>query len=255
MPAYERGRAAWPTLALSREAFEAHVATCTGSEAHAADLYLACACARGDAAAIALFEQQFVSQIPRYVARVDASAAVADEAKQFTRSYLLVGEAGGAPRIADYAGRGPLAAWVRVIASRFVLQMKRKDRRSHDSDGVAAARLAAAEPNPEVALLRARYGGELATALRAAVAGLSDKQRALLKLAVIDELGITELGELYGVHRATVARWISQIKQQTLAAAIAALRDRLGLDTDAVDSLCRAVRSQLEFSLGGMLGD
>ena len=55
------------------------------------------------------------------------------------------------------------------------------------------------------------------------------------------------------VHRATVARWIVRLKQQIFDEAVRVLRARLSLDTAEVESLCRAVQSQLDFSLGGLL--
>lgn len=254
MGAYERGQATWPTVALERAAFTEHVARLGAGDEHAEDLYLACACAAGDAAAIAIFDAHIVAAVPRWIARIDASPAVADEACQRVRDYLLVGKDGARPHIADYAGRGPLAGWVRVVASRTVLEIKRRAQRDPvDSDANAAERLASCEPNPEVALIRRRHGRELADALREAIAALSERERGLIKLAVIDELTIDELAALYGVHRATVARWVARLKEETLDAAVAILRRRLALDTAAVESLCRAVRSQLDLSLGGLI--
>ena len=250
---YERGRAAWPGVKVARDAFVAHLQTLSASDEHAEDLFLAFACAAGDPPAIALLEQHHVRKVPQYVARIDGAAAVADETKQLVRDYLLVASDGARPHIADYAGRGPLGAWVRIISRRIVLQMQRKRGRATDSDSEAAARLAASDPSPEVALVRARHGRELAAALRAAIRGLPERERGLIKLSVIDGLTIDELCGIYVVHRATVARWIARLKQQIFDAAVARLRDELRLDTEGVESLCRAVRSQLDFSLGGLL--
>jgi RNA polymerase sigma-70 factor (ECF subfamily) len=253
MEAYERGRAAWPTVQLEREVFAEHLRRLEAGDEHAEDLYLACACARGDGAALALFEQRFVAEVPRQIAHIDSSPAVADETRQLLREYLLVAAGGERPRIADYAGRGPLSAWLRVAATRVVLQMKRKGKRVVASDDEVAERLAAAEPDAEVALLRKRYAGELALALKAAIGGLPERDRALLKMSVIDGLGIDELCRLYDVHRATVARWVVRLKQQIFDEAVARLRSRLALDTGDVESLCRVVASQLDFSLGGLV--
>jgi len=253
MQAYERGLTAWPGVKVSHEAFAAHLRTLGASEEHAEDLFLAFGCATGDRRAIAFFEQHHIGEIPRYVARIDSSPAVVDEAKQLLRDYLLVAKDGARPHIADYTGRGPLGAWVRIISSRFVLQMKRKVARATDSDSEAAARLAASEPSPEVALIRARHGAELAAVLDAVIKALPERDRGLLKLSVIDGLTIDELCGIYDVHRATVARWIVRLREQIFESAVARLREELLLDTEGVESLCRAVRSQLDFSLGGLL--
>lgn len=253
MSAYERARAAWPTLTVSPEAFAAHLARGGAGDKHASDLFVACACAAGDPTAIVLFDQHYIAPVPRWVAHIEGAVEIVDEVKQRVRDYLFVAKKGASPHIADYCGSGPLAGWVRIIALRCVLQMKRSQKRNGDSDANTAARLAACEPSAEVALIRTRHGAELAEALRTAIAGLPDKERGLLKLAVIDELTIDELAMLYAIHRATAARWVSRLKQQIFDAAVTLLRKRLDLDTAGVESLCRAVRSQLDFSLGSLL--
>jgi RNA polymerase sigma-70 factor (ECF subfamily) len=254
MKPWERGRVAWPTVHVAEARFAEHCARLQASDEHAEDLYLACACSDGDAVALAEFEARLVSAVPRFVGRIDATPALADDVKQSVRQYLLVPAPGARPPIAEYSGRGPLAGWVRVVAVRFALQIKRK-RTMVSSDVTAAERLAAVEPNPEVALMRARHGADLAAALGQAITGLPDRDRGLIKLSVIDELTIDELCGLYNVHRATVARWIVRLKQQIFEDAMAILRGRLALDTAEVESLCRAVQSQLDFSLGGLLAD
>ena len=252
MGAYERGRAAWPAVQLDPDVFAAHLAQRSAGDAHAEDLYLACACARGDAAAHAAFEQRFLADVPVFIARVDASPAVADETKQRLRTYLLVGAPGEPPRIAAYGGRGALGGWIRVIATRMALQQRPRD---VGSDADAANRLAACEPGPELALIRKRDGAALAAALGAAISGLADRDRGLVKLAILDELSLDELSRLYGVHRTTLWRWLGQIKQRLLDDAMQRLRASLALDTADLDSLCRLARSQLDLSLGSLAGD
>ena len=255
MVGYERGRVAWPGLELELAVFASHVARIGGTDAHAEDLYLACACAHGVVGAAALFDQRYITEVPRFIARIDRSPEVAGEIQQVVRALLLVSEVGARPRIAEYTGRGPLGAWVRVIATRELLKRRRNVNGRVASDADAAARLVAADPSPEVALIRQRYGVELAGALKAAIAALPERDRGLLKLSIIDELTIDELCGLYDVHRATVARWIVRLKEQIFDGAIAALRSRFALESHEVESLCRAVRSQLDFSLGGWLDE
>jgi RNA polymerase sigma-70 factor (ECF subfamily) len=145
-----------------------------------------------------------------------------------------------------YSGRGPLTGWLRVIAIRFVRQLERKDNRLVRTDDEAASRLAVSEPNPEVALLRQRHGAQLVDALKTASAALTDRDRAPIKMAVIDELSIDELCRVYNVHRATVARWIVRLKQQIFDEAVSPLRRRIDLDTGDVESLCRAESARLQ---------
>jgi RNA polymerase sigma-70 factor (ECF subfamily) len=155
-------------------------------------------------------------------------------------------------RIAANAGRGSLIGWLRVAAVRQVHRMKRRKLDRAPAEDALVARLVAADPNAEVALIRARHGVELATALRGAVAALPARERSLLKLHVLDGLTIDDLCGFYEVHRATVARWIVKLKQQLFDDATRRLKQQLALDTGEVESLCRALGSQIELSLAGL---
>ncbi len=97
--------------------------------------------------------------------------------------------------------------------------------------------------------MRARHGAELTRAIKETIAELPAREQALLKLHVLDGKTIDELSVVYRVHRATVARWIVRLKQQLYDDATGRLRTRLALDTQEVNSLCRALQSQLEMSL------
>src|SRR5262249_28596771 len=109
------GRAAWPKVRLAPERFEAFLAERLPRSAdpaqmgglHAADLYLACACAEGDRAALEALEQGPLAVCAAAAARVDRSPAFADEVTQTLRQRLLSPE-DGRPRILEYEGRAPL---------------------------------------------------------------------------------------------------------------------------------------------------
>src|SRR5262245_27326419 len=81
------GRAAWPKVRLAPGRFEAFleerlpdgVDPAQVEELHAADLYLACACAEGDRAALEALEQGPMLVCASAAARVDQSPAFADE--------------------------------------------------------------------------------------------------------------------------------------------------------------------------------
>src|SRR5262245_8244673 len=97
----ERACAAWPGVGFDREALAAHLARC-GAPAHLEDLALAWACARGDRAALALFDARIVEPaVAAAGARLKLPAAVLDEVKQLVRQRLLLGSPA---RVIDYAG-------------------------------------------------------------------------------------------------------------------------------------------------------
>ena len=250
---FSLGQAQWPLVTLERGAFEARAAAQLASAAHAADFYLAHACALGDPAALAAFDEHFLSRVPTFLARLNPGATLIEEVKQLLRVDLLLAAPDKPPRIGDYSGRGSLSGWVRVIAVRFLHRQRRRLGDRALSDDVMVAQLVGGEPSPEVQLLKARHGRELAAAIKLAVVALPASERLLLKQHVIEGLTIDDLAGFYQVHRATVARRLVRLKEQLFDEATAALKRQLALDSAELDSLCRAVRSQLDLSLEGVL--
>ena len=65
---------------------------------------------------------------------------------------------------------------------------------------------------------------------------------------MLDGLTIDEIAPMYGVHRATAARWIASAKQDVLARTRKQLMTELHLDAGEVDSLIRLVQSRIELT-------
>jgi RNA polymerase sigma-70 factor (ECF subfamily) len=244
------GRAALPEVVVDEPELARHLEALGGVDdlRHAADLYLACACALGHPQALAAFERTQLSRVPSYVARVDATPSFADEVTQLVRTRLLVAEPGRRPRIADYSARGALGGWVRVAALRVALDL-RGERDRHAVD--LAPELVHADP--ELLLLRARYRDAFAEAVRAAISGLTTRQRRLLRMHFVDGLGIDAVGQVYRVHRATAARWLRDARESLISDTFARLGAALGMSETELHSLVRVVRSEVEVSLGGFL--
>jgi RNA polymerase sigma-70 factor (ECF subfamily) len=250
--AFDRGRAAWAGVVVDAQVFAAHVGRFEEEAELHPDLYLACACAHGDGAALALFDRSILSEVGGYVRRIDASPELADEVRQVLRERLLVGIGGAPPRIADYSGRGPLGAWVRVSAVRVAIDLRRK--RSTEPLAAASSEPVTNQLDPEAALLLARYQGEYQTALREALATLSAKERNLLRMHFVDGMTVDRVGTVYRVHRATAARWIQAIRERLLDETYRRLGERLRLSPAEFASLTAIVQSQLRVSLSGILG-
>ena len=263
--ALEQARAAWPTLSLAPAAFAAHLAEHvaaaadgdepTGADATAAlasfnveDLYLACACAHGVPPALAAFDERVLSAVPRYVARFDRGPAFADEIVQTLRERLLVAVDRARPRIAEYGGRGALRAWVKVAAVRLAIDLVRARGEAPHDDPDAAEALGAA-PSPELQLLKERYKDAFQQALNDAIAERSAKQRNLLRLHYLDGFSLDRLAVSYGVHRATVARWLADAKDEIVRATHAKLGAQLSLSPSEIASIATLVRSQLQISV------
>jgi RNA polymerase sigma-70 factor (ECF subfamily) len=253
------GKAAWPEIELGAETFAAHLARLeaederTPSERfeHAADLYLACACAAHHPRALQAFEAHFLSKVGDFVARTDASPEFAAEVRHQLRDRLLVAEPGSAPRIAHYSGRGPLGGWVRMAAVRVALDFKRAANPVAPADRLPDVR---DTNNPEMQMLRRRYSAEYQRALREAWQGLAVRERTLLRLHFIDGRNVDEIGKRYQVHRATAARWIVAARQRVLDSMIRILETRIKLTKAEFNSIANLVGRELHISLSSVAG-
>jgi RNA polymerase sigma-70 factor (ECF subfamily) len=252
------GRAAWPDVALTEDAIRERLAARAAEDPetridglHDADLYLALALATGDAAAVRAFEDKLVPQIDVALRRMRLPGGAADEIKQALRFELLVSD--GAPKIADYAGRGELAAWVRISATRKALKLIRRGAREETLDEILLEHWPAGAPDPQRAHLRERYTTELKHAIREAFAALEVRQRNMLRQHILDELTIDDLAKLYRVHRATCARWLADARAELGRGTRKRLVGALGMPAAELESLLRFLDSDIELSISRIL--
>jgi RNA polymerase sigma-70 factor (ECF subfamily) len=247
------GRARWPRVVVTPAAFAAHCARLGIAEtSYAEDLYLACACTAGDAAAIASFDEELAPIMRAAVRRIDRRDDFVDEVVQIIRERVLVAEPGAVPRIAEYTGQGPLRAWVRIAAIRIAMNLRRDRRRDILVDDDRLFETIAADHQPGSA---ERYREAATAALRTAFAALSPRERNLLRMHHLHELTVDELAPSLGVHRATVARWIAAARERLLAETRAALAARLEVGEVTIDSILRGIASEVEISVVRLLAD
>lgn len=241
------GREAWPDIALGDVDFVVHLADRVHRAelpalAHAADLWLACGCVRGIEAAAGALARGYRAVIDRAVSRV--ASWDADDAVQQILTTLLVPVGACPPRIAEYAGRAPLRAWIKTVAARTALNRRRRmDAQPHES--VSALADVATRGDPDLQLLRARFTPELDDAMRGAFASLDARQRLLLRASFVDGWSIDRIAAVYAVGRSTAARWVSAAREALLAATKAQLRHRLGVDGRELESILRLLESDL----------
>ncbi len=258
--AWRAGRAAWPDVTLSSGQLATHVAThalaADGLAQFPADVYLAAACVAGDRIALACFDRDVLSAARGAIQAIDSAPAFVDDALQRLRASLIVGD-DGTPRLAHYAARGPLRAWVGVAAARTALMMRRAHKRAKEipveDDAWTSALAMISTNNPELELLKRQYATAFAAALRDAVATLEPRARAVLRMSFVDALSIDDIGAVYAVHRATAARWIQRACDDVLAATRGLLAQRLALSQTELDRMTALVRSQLDVSLSQLL--
>jgi len=256
--AFAEATRAWPNVLLGEARFVAELekrATASGAgpeELHASDVFLAVACAAGDRAALAHFERALIPEAGRALSRLRMPAVEIDEMLQRLREKLLV-RVESEPLIASYSGKGALIGWVRAVAVREALSEKRKlVRRGTRVSEDNLADLAVAEA-PELARMRGLYAEPFKVAFREALAALPPRDRNVLRMIYVDGLTAEQVGLTYGVHRVSVARWISAIRSDLLARTRDTLAARLRVSHGELRSLTRMCLSQLDVSIERIL--
>jgi RNA polymerase sigma-70 factor (ECF subfamily) len=219
-------------------------------EARAADLYLAAACVAGDPAAIALLDASLPAIVRPALARLGIAAADDDEILQRVRVALLAHDDRRRCGLTGYSGRGELRAYLRAVAVRIALKrLTRETLPPADDQSELLALLPDAQDSPELRLLKQRCREDLRAGFAAAMAGLSPRERTLLRQHYVDGLTIDLLAPLHQVHRATCARWIEAARVKILRGIRSHLRATLGLDDIDLDGAVALVSSQLDLSL------
>jgi RNA polymerase sigma-70 factor (ECF subfamily) len=234
--AFDAGRSAWlAEISLSRERFAARVT--------------AFACAEGDSSAIRVFETVHLAQVDLYLAHLRLTADALDEVRQAVRVKMLVGPP---PAIARYRGRGSLGGWVRVISVRTALDLMAVGVEPSDVDLLDLS--LSLDGGPELAAMRQLYRERMHAALERALRTLTPRDKTLLRLHVVDELSIDAIGNLYRVHRATVARWLVAIRGRIYAN----VKNELGLarapSSSELRSLVGLLRDEIHISAKRILG-
>jgi RNA polymerase sigma-70 factor (ECF subfamily) len=252
------GRAAWPAVAIADDAIAVRIARLVRDdpevpldELHAADFYLATALATGDAGALRTFELALVPEIRIALRRLRLPPTAIEEITQALRLELLTGDD---PKIASYAGRGGLVAWLQVTATRKAFKLARHTVRERPLDEVLLDHWPDPTPGPAAHHLRVTYTAALKTAIREAFGTLEVRQRNLLRQHFLDELTIDDLARMYRAHRSTCARWLADARAELTRRTRKLLIGALGLGSAELDSLLRFLDSDIELSISRILG-
>lgn len=214
---------------------------------HAGDLALSRDCLAGRASALQRFDRDFLAAVAGSVRRRGLSPEDTDEVVQELRARLLTGEH---PRLMEYSGRGPLRGWLRVVAVRLALNYRRRQKPEPPRELALAA---LAPDDPELDVLMSRYGAELKRALQAGLASLAVRDRAILRLHLLDGASLSEIGRLYGVNKSSVSRWLVEARAQLLVFVRSALTERI--TAGDLISLVRVLGARLDLSLTRVMAE
>jgi len=248
---------AWPDVRVAEAVVAERLGRldATGLEdSRLAELCLVWACLTGDPAAQRAIDRAIHAEAQRAVTELRQPAWLVDDLHQELGQRLLVATGGGEPRLASYAGRAALGRWLGVTAMRTAINLTR---RARPESPLVGDEVAAALVPPELAMVRDRYRVEVEAAIRSAFDALHDpRDRNLLRLYYLEHIGLEQLGRMFGVHGSTVSRWLTALREGIVADTRSYLSDRLGLAGNYadVDSLIRAVHSELDITLSRILG-
>jgi RNA polymerase sigma-70 factor (ECF subfamily) len=258
----DAARAAWPDLAIDDDQLGRELARRLGDAGHAglaacriADLYLAIACCNGNTDAIERVRDIVNREVDFAGGKTGARPDQVADVKAEIGRVMFVDEPGRPAALREYAGRGDLKSYVRVIATRDLIRAVQRGRRDvpHDEDALVA--LLSHSDDLELGVLRERYRDSVATSLRVAVDRLDQRQRALLRYQLVDGMNVDRVGALYGVHRATAARWIAAAREALGTLIREEVARALAIPTVEVDSIVRLVQSRIDVSLARIIKD
>ncbi len=221
-----------------------------------ADLLLAMGCLRGYRRAIDLFDKDYLVVV-RHALGSSRHEDDIQEVMQTLRERLLVGDAA---KLSSYRGRGDLRSWLRVTAARTDIERQRGVHgRLKPTDELALETLVnqdsagGAHHEPTLDWLKASYRAMFEAAFRQALSALPIKQRNLLRLHYLDGLTLDALARMNHVHRATVARWLSDARQRVLDGTRTTLCLEHHISAHEVDGIIQSVASRLDETLGGVM--
>jgi RNA polymerase sigma-70 factor, ECF subfamily len=250
----DEAAAAWPGVVVAADDVIATLAAKLAGDdppavgpAAVLEIYLAIGCARGDTAAIVAFDRAYLDVVPAALAGMQLPAATIDDVRATVRDKLLLGEP---PRIVDYAGRGRLRGLVQVTATRTAIDRIRAEDKEVE---LPADHRLVAPGDIELSLIKAQYRDAFAAGFAQAVAAMTRRDRNLMRLHFLGGVTLDQLAQMYGVHRATVVRWIAAARAVVLDATRAHIAESIGAPADELDDMFALVASRVELSIERLL--
>lgn len=175
-----------------------------------------------------------------------SDAQLFDDFVQTMRTKLFVADP---PRIAEYRGTGALKSWLRVVATRVLIESARRAKRTVALDEPGALPLEAPGDDSEMAYLKGRYAIEVKAAFEEAARALDAEERNVLREHYAGKLGIDQLAAVHGIHRATAARRLASAREAVLRRTRQILTERLRLSHGELESVVRLVESRMHVTV------
>jgi RNA polymerase sigma-70 factor (ECF subfamily) len=212
------------------------------------DVYLVAAVLAGDSRALSAVERLTREETTRAVTRLGATGPPAEDVVQELLVKLVVPRDNRPPKLAAFGGHGSLQAWLKVAAVRTAISLGRRKQEELVEEEVLAT-IADDGDDQGLAFLKASYRGEFKTAFAATFAELPPRARTLLRLQIVNQLSLEEIGLFYRVSRATAARWLADARASLVSGTQERLVATLEISTEELAELMRLVASSLYSTL------
>ncbi|MBX7100134.1 MAG: sigma-70 family RNA polymerase sigma factor [Myxococcaceae bacterium] len=206
------------------------------------DLIL-CVCFLGaDPRAAQVLHERLAAAARAGLGRYCLNAAELAEFTQRTAERVLV-DRGGGPKLLEYSGRGPLDAWLRVVAVRTHLNALPGTQvlGSDELERCGAQLIDSADP--ELDAMRTQARSAFQDALQRASGALEPEERVLLRKRFLAGQELNAIAEQDQVDRATVVRRLARARERLKTKLLEALGSSLGLQTTELQSLLKVLGS------------
>jgi RNA polymerase sigma-70 factor (ECF subfamily) len=133
------------------------------------------------------------------------------------------------------------------------MELRHEKAESRARNEVAArARLTA--DDPELSAIKERFREQFHNAFAVAIQTLTDRDRTLYRMHLVDGLTLEQIGKVYGVHHTTVLRWLNVARARVLEEAKSLLRAGLQVSSGEFDSIARLLMDEVDLNISLVLG-
>ena len=240
-------------------------------ELRADDLCLVIACERGDGKAWEDLIEGFDPTVKSAARKISANNEDAEDLASsiWAELYGLRQDAQGnkKSKLAYYSGRGSLAGWLRAVVSQLAVDQFRKqskfvqveETREFENLANEAAEstnnnhaIVSHADNPEELITEKHSAADVSAALKAAIEGLEDEDRLILKLYYFDDLKLKDIAATFGYHEATASRKLVRVQSEIRKSVEKNLRERSGWTESEVKRHLADTASRLGISVERM---
>ena len=236
---------------------------------HAEELVHALACEAGDERAWLDFESRFRVPLQGAARALTKDDGEAEELVQYVYGELYGIRLEGERRLskfAHYSGRGSLGGWLRAVVYQCFIDRKRLTSRFEQVEEVEEFdRLLLASPAQSNGLLSSpparpdeledqRLREATETALARALATADARTRLLLQFYYFDDMTLREIGQMMGVHEATISRWLARAQKDVRRRTEEILTRDFGLGRREVTE-CLHLAARTEIDVRDLLRD